>query len=183
MNLFVPFEENKFYHVFNHANGKDNLFRNDENYSFFLKKYAEYLFPFVDTFAYCLMPNHFHLLIKVRDKSELISDNIDKNKEMTYWVSNAFQRFFTSYSKSYNKVFERKGNLLMHKVKRKEVMDKNQFIATLNYIHFNPVNHNFVTEIEDWQFSSYNSYFYNKPTKLNREYVFDCIKPESNTRY
>jgi hypothetical protein len=60
-------EPGAYYHIYNHANGSDNLFRNDDNYMFFLKKYSEFISPVADTFAYCLMPNHFHLAVRMKD--------------------------------------------------------------------------------------------------------------------
>ena len=56
------------YHIYNHANGNDNLFRNEENYAYFLKRYAYFIHPIAKTYAYCLMPNHFHLLVKIRSE-------------------------------------------------------------------------------------------------------------------
>jgi putative transposase len=61
------------YHIYNHANGSENLFRCDENYHYFLRKYGEYMYPVVDTYAYCLMPNHFHLMVRVRSEAEVLA--------------------------------------------------------------------------------------------------------------
>jgi REP element-mobilizing transposase RayT len=66
------FEQETYYHVFNHAIGKENLFHTTENYYYFLKKYVQYISPVIDTLAYCLMPNHFHLLIKVKPEQTLL---------------------------------------------------------------------------------------------------------------
>lgn len=57
----------KFYHIYNRAVGSDVLFKSDDNYLYFLKKYGEYLGKYVETYAYCLLNNHFHLLIRVND--------------------------------------------------------------------------------------------------------------------
>ena len=62
-NNRIPIEADNFYHIYNHAVGKENLFENEQNYLFFLQKFAEYFNPVVETFAYCLMPNHFHFII------------------------------------------------------------------------------------------------------------------------
>jgi REP element-mobilizing transposase RayT len=67
------FECEKVYHVYNRANGKENLFKTDENFRYFLRKYVEYIFPVAETLAYCLMPNHFHLLLRIRSEHELLS--------------------------------------------------------------------------------------------------------------
>lgn len=65
------FEPGVFFHLFNHGNGNDNLFRCDDNYNYFILKYTEYIKPIVDTYAYCLLPNHFHYLIKIREEEKL----------------------------------------------------------------------------------------------------------------
>ena len=63
------------YHIFNHANGFENVFREDENFRYFLEKYRLYITPIAETYAYCLMPNHFHLVIRIR-KREVIEKQI-----------------------------------------------------------------------------------------------------------
>ena len=60
------------YHIYNHANGKHNIFFNNENRRYFLKKYDEYMYAYVHTFAYCLMSNHFHIQIQVRNSAEIL---------------------------------------------------------------------------------------------------------------
>ena len=59
------------YHIFNHANGRENLFEEDKNYLFFLDKVNKYIIPVCRVFSYCLMPNHFHLMVQVRNEPEL----------------------------------------------------------------------------------------------------------------
>ena len=61
----------KYYHIYNHTNGFGNIFKSDENYRFFLEKHKLYISPVAGTFAYCLIPNHFHLLIKIKSEEEL----------------------------------------------------------------------------------------------------------------
>jgi len=60
-----------YYHIYNHANGFENIFKEEQNYCFFLEKYQFYISPIADTLAYCLMPNHFHFLIRVKGVEEL----------------------------------------------------------------------------------------------------------------
>ena len=64
-------EAGNFYHIYNHANGSENLFRNDENYNFFLRKWSQHIEPIADSYAYCLMPNHFHFLVRIKDEEDL----------------------------------------------------------------------------------------------------------------
>ncbi|MGY6523041.1 MAG: hypothetical protein ACXIUD_15015 [Mongoliitalea sp.] len=64
-------EPGQSYHIYNHANGMENIFREEENYRFFLQQYKNYLGDVVDTYAFCLMPNHFHLLVGVKQTPDL----------------------------------------------------------------------------------------------------------------
>lgn len=71
-------QPNISYHIFNHANGFENVFREDENFHFFLEKYRLFISPIAETYAYCLLPNHFHLVIRIH-KLEVIEELI-RNK-------------------------------------------------------------------------------------------------------
>ncbi len=95
----IQFESGHFYHAWTHANGLDNLFREEANYLFLLSKYASYIHPVAKTFAYCLMPNHFHLMIQIREG-------------MVNSPSQAFSNLLNSYTQAFNKKYQRKGSLL-----------------------------------------------------------------------
>ena len=62
------FAEAGIYHVYNRTNNKELLFKTDENRLYFLRQYAKYLEPFVDTFCWTLLPNHFHFYYKGKRK-------------------------------------------------------------------------------------------------------------------
>ena len=165
---------NKFYHIFNHAVAKEHLFRTDKNYYYFLEKYFYYISSIADTYAYCLMPNHFHLLVKFKTVEELsnILKVSDSSKSISYKLSQQFKNFFTSYSSSYNIMFERKGTLFEPRFKRRIVNTKEYFINLFNYIHQNPISHGFVKEKDDWKFSSYTSFYSEKNSLLKREDIY-----------
>ncbi len=74
-----PLEPDCYYHIYNHANGSDALFRSDENYYYFLEKYIQHIDPFVNTFAYCMMPNHFHFFIQVKEDQSQQTSEVSKN--------------------------------------------------------------------------------------------------------
>lgn len=71
-NRVEPLRPGRYYHVYSHAVEEENLFRNEDNYRYFLDRYVVYIPPIAATFAYCLMPNHFHLLIRVRATDALL---------------------------------------------------------------------------------------------------------------
>lgn len=72
-----PLQPYTSYHIFNHANGFENIFRHEANYYFFMEKYWKYIAPVAETYAWCLMPNHFHLVVRIR-KREVIINNFSK---------------------------------------------------------------------------------------------------------
>ena len=164
-------EPSKIYHIYNHANGTENLFVNEGNYEFFLKKYNLYISPIANTLAYCLMPNHFHIAIKLNSFDEIYKIISATNKEIitediiSKYISKQFARLFGSYGLAFNKQQNRMGALFIPKFHRKEV-DSDEYLKELIfYIHFNPIHHDFVEHIEQWKHSSYLSLI-NKRTAI-----------------
>ncbi|HOZ86095.1 MAG TPA: transposase [Niabella sp.] len=162
-----------YYHIFNHANGDDNLFREEKNYSFFLDKYHQHIDPIADTVAWCLMPNHFHLLVKIKREAEVAStfpkfETLEKFEDRSKFVSKQFSNFFSSYSQAFNKVYSRRGSLFIKNFKRKEVATDEYLKILLLYIQLNPVKHGFVSRNRDWQWTSYNHFPDKQPELFNR---------------
>lgn len=62
----IPLLPENFYHLYNRGNDERLIFPKEKNHLYFLKKFGEYLFNYLDTFAYCLIPNHFHFLVKIK---------------------------------------------------------------------------------------------------------------------
>ncbi|TXD70182.1 transposase [Aequorivita lipolytica] len=173
-------ETDRHFHIYNRANGKEHIFTSSENYEFFLRKYKKYLFPVVETFCYCLMPNHFHFLVKVKSHKELLKiENYKNSKKQNLYVSKQFSNLFSSYTQAFNKQESRKGNLFMRPFKRKEVLDEIYFRKLMHYIHTNPVEAGLCNFPNQWQHSSYNSLISKKPTLLMRKEVlnyFDSVE-------
>jgi putative transposase len=160
--LKIPFEPDSVYHVYHHANGREDIFRETNNYFFFLRKYKAYFSEILDTYAYCLLPNHFHFLIKFHESEKLLTYFQSKTKPKTelteenlyLLLSNQFKYFLISYSKSYNKYYSRKGSLFIESLQRKKVDNEDYFASLIRYIHFNPVYHRFTDHPLKWRFSS-----------------------------
>jgi putative transposase len=163
----IPLIPRKYYHIYNHANGHENIFMNEGNYNYFLEKYQEYINPIASTFEYCLMPNHFHFLLKIKGENELRSFFDDKLSAVTLGGFETFQGFFTKrttlqfsnffngYTQAFNIQQSRRGSLLRPNFKRKEVTTITYFKKLVHYIHYNPVHHGFVKDMKDWKYSSY----------------------------
>jgi REP element-mobilizing transposase RayT len=75
-----------YYHIFNRGINGENIFREERNYQYFLDLYAKHIDPVAETFAYSLLKNHFHMLIKVRSDSEMLayaqSEILDENQTL-----------------------------------------------------------------------------------------------------
>ena len=67
----IPLEHGKYYHLYNRGNNREDLFRTHENYNHFLRLYEKYIYPVADTFAWVLMKNHFHFLVRIREEEEI----------------------------------------------------------------------------------------------------------------
>jgi len=179
-NIRIPFYPDKFYHLYSHSNGKDNLFINIENYNYFLKKYFIFLSGIFDTFAYCLMPNHFHFLVKTKSPTDIgLSDKIDLDK-FSKMVSQEVGNWLNSYTKSYNKKYSRRGSLFTQSIRRKEVNSIEYLRQLTIYIHQNPVKDGFAKNIENWVHSSYNTIISSDSTLLNKNIVIDWFDDKEN---
>ncbi len=92
----IPLQTGNFYHVYNRGNNCQTIFFERENYVYFLRLAREHLIiNAVDIVAYCLMPNHYHFLVYLRDET----------------LSDAMKSLSLSYTKAINKRFNRSGVL------------------------------------------------------------------------
>ncbi len=167
IDYYIPLYKDKLYHIYNRGNGYENIFYNNENYFYFLRQFKKYLSESVDTFAYCLLPNHFHLLVRINiHDPEAVKEN--------------FRKVFISYSMSLNKQEKRRGNLFQRGFKRKIIDDERYFYAAVYYIHANPVHHRLVKDLREYKFSSYKSLVGTSETKLCRDEVLEWFGDKKN---
>ena len=87
----IPLKINQYYHVYNRGNSGQNIFFQLRNYDFFMKRYFKYMNGYWNTFAYALLPNHFHLLIQVKDGKTLVEK---AKKDLKKVDKNFIRRFF-----------------------------------------------------------------------------------------
>ncbi len=172
----APLEPDCVYHIYNRANGSEPIFLSDENYRFFLAKYSKYISPITDLFAYCLMPNHFHFLVRVKGEKELDAifrafpkfGTLEKLLPLSLLLSKQFSNLFSSYTQAFNKVEGRKGSLFMKNFKRIKVTDERYFAKLVHYIHYNPIEAGLAENLKVWKYSSYPSFFSKKPSAVRR---------------
>lgn len=183
-------EPGKYYHIYTHANGSENLFREEENYRYFLQRFGNFIPPVAHTLAYCLMPNHLHLLVQIKNESSLAEAlkelKTNKTTDLTGFKNLSdldfenlpgltilqFSHLFNAYSKAYNKMYKRMGSLFTRSFHRKEILSDQQLTTVIRYIHHNPVNHGFTQHPGEWPWSSYTTLLsHNMPDWLARNWL------------
>lgn len=154
-----PLELNQIYHIYNRGVNKEDIFYSDRNYQYFIAQMYKYLLPRADIYAFCLMPNHFHLLLKVK--------SIDFTKQ-------SLQLFLMSYSKAINSERDRVGSLFQGRYKSNLIVDDAYFVDCFKYIHLNPVKATLVKKPEMWPYSSYSDYLnLNRITKIDTSLILE----------
>jgi putative transposase len=179
----APFVEEKFYHVYNRTNGSHKLFREAENYRYFLQSFEEYLTGVSDIYSYCLLPSHFHYIIKIKRLNEMESflESIKCNvTDINKIVANQFKCFLTSYTMAFNKRYDRQGSLFNHKFRRVNLESESSVRDCIFYVHSNPVHHQLTKNFIDYKWSSYSSILSETPTKINREKVLELFGGKQN---
>lgn len=180
------FCETTFLHITCKAVSDVLLFRNDENRRYFLKKYAEYSYGYLETYSYILLDNHVHWLVKTVSEESLfyflhtipLADRKSHQKkylkkEITFEEAVEFQMkdFFISYAMSYNKRFSRSGALFLNPFRRVKVEDEQHFTQIIVYQHANVMKHGISKDFESYLWSSYGSLLSEKSTVLKRKEV------------
>ncbi len=152
-------EPGMFYHVFNRALGTEPLFRFSTDYLDWTNALEEYLLPVAEIHAYNLLPNHFHLMIRLKDSSthEIFSKEIN--------------RLQSQYARHYNRKYGRMGGLFHRPFGRKIIKDDAQLAWLLWYIHRNPLHHNITDDWDKYPYSSYPHYLNNASTLVTTEFL------------
>ena len=170
-----------FYHIYNRGINGQNIFFEERNYPYFLKKMGQYVSPYMDVYAYCLLGNHFHLLVRTKNETDLpmpsleakASVNTKATRNTSWHLSNAFASLFKSYAQAINKHYGRTGGFFEEPFHRIEVKSDAYFSQLVWYIHHNPQKHGFLSDFRDYPHSSYHSHLHQKATKLQRTEVLN----------
>ncbi|OHB15369.1 MAG: hypothetical protein A2431_03720 [Candidatus Zambryskibacteria bacterium RIFOXYC1_FULL_39_10] len=161
---YKEFAKGEIYHIYNRGVGKMNIFKDEEDFKVFLFRLKENLFPELikkdnrpklsyrrkilppksfDLIAYCLMPNHFHLLIK-------------QNSDIS--ISTLVLKLCGGFSKYFNKKHDRIGSLFQDKFKAVKIYKNDQLLWTSLYIHENPIKAGLTDNLSGYKWSSYLDY-------------------------
>ena len=179
MQQIEPLNYGKFYHIYNRGIDSCDLFDENTNYEYFLGLYDKHISPMADTYAWVLMKNHFHLLVRIKEEN-LISPDRVRNPVRALVPAKHFSNLFNSYAQAFNKMYGRHGNLFERPFKRKEITDKEYFKSLVTYIHNNPVHHKFTEHEMDYPWSSYQTCISVKPTRLQRDAVIGWFDSKAN---
>lgn len=175
----MQIEEGYLYHIYNQGNNRRRIFYSKSNYEFFLNKIEVFVKPYADIIAYCLMPNHFHLMVYVKHESIFI-ESLNKNRSINHSIGILLR----SYTRAINKQENMSGSLFRKETKAQCINGSIEKISNsdstsfgqgmnfedhaqqypqvcFNYIHQNPVKAGLVMKIQDWEFSSAKEYFKN----------------------
>ncbi len=174
-------EAEKFYHVYNRGIDGCRIFSKHSHYIRFLEKYALLLSPFLDTYAYCLMGNHFHFLVRTKSEKDIFefAPHLAKNK-IGKVFSTQFGHFFNGYSQHFSLDIGRTGKLFEKPFRRKEVDNTDYFQKLIYYIHSNPKKHGMRNDFENYMYSSFDSHLDTRATKLQRETVLNWFEEKEN---
>jgi len=170
MQHFLPLTPGYYYHIFNRGINGEDIFKERRNYSYFLNLYQKHVSPYVETNAFNLLINHFHLMVMVKEKVWVDEQWIDNTDAKT---SKAFSNLFNAYSQGINKAYQRTGGLFETPFKRKMLQDKGHFTWLPYYIHTNAQHHGLVADFKTWHPCSYHAYLNKEISFINKNPLLD----------
>ena len=151
----TPLVAGEFYHFFNRANSQtDKLFYQERNYRYFLRLWTHYMDRHFEVWSYCLIPNHFHFLVRVREV------------DLPCPAIESWRRLAISYTQAINKQENRRGSLFQEHPKYLLVSTDAHLMSLVRYIHNNPLHHGLTEQLETWHYSSYSAFFSSTPSRV-----------------
>ena len=175
MSKPIPLQTGKYYHIYNRGTNRENVFIEPRNYAHFLRLYVNYIAPIADTFAYCLLRNHFHFLVRIKDVAENAEPRLP-------FVGQAFANWFNAYAKAINSAYHRTGSLFQHPFGRIVVDTDSYYRQLVVYIHQNPQRHGLIDDFRQWPYSSYAAFYSDRTSRVRREEVLTWFDNIANFR-
>ena len=162
----MNFIAGNLYHIYNQGNNKQVIFSCPDDYLTFIRELRLRISPHVEIIAYCLMPNHFHLLVY---SDERVSSFIKQGGIVLDPLTNGIRKLLSGYARIFNKRYNCSGSVFRQKTKNKcltemtvqdpmKVAYQDYCINCFHYIHQNPLKADLVSRMEDWEYSSFRDY-------------------------
>lgn len=183
LNSIKEYDPHSYYHVYNRGLDKDKLFNDNQDYNFFLKLLARYLDPNyktkpgeiprpsyaneIDLITFCIMPNHYHLLIFQNDNEKAIEK--------------LCRSIMTAYAMYYNQKYKRIGPLFQGRYRASRIVEDSYLHHISRYIHLNPLD--IGEPYQTYQYSSYPRYSQNKESYLKKHHVLGLFKNSSYSAF
>lgn len=174
--MIQALEHGTYYHIYNRGINNTTLFKERTNFEYFLKLYDFHINPIAETYAWCLMKNHFHFLIRIKDVNDIM---VEKKILPFQSISN----LCNAYTKAFNKMYNRHGALFERPFRRKQINFDIYFQNVIIYIHNNPVHHKICEHPLQYPWSSYLTCISEKPTKLLRKEVISIFDDVDNFKF
>ena len=166
-----------YYHLYNQGNNRRTLFFSESDYRTFMKLVKIRLLPFADVSAWCLMPDHFHFLL--RPKPEGLAEKQVGNLRSTN-LANGLRLLQSQYGQYLNARMGWSGSVFRPKPKWMEMKSAEMVATCFQYIHQNPERAGLVLRTGTWPFSSYGFYAYGEDDGICSSSVsVDGIQPDS----
>lgn len=147
-----------YYHIYNRGNNRELLFFEEADFQNFLDRYHKYLGDIFETYAWCLIPNHFHFLIRVKDTGPWGRNLKGNRDEACKIISTRMRLFLMSYAKRINMRRERYGSLMVKNFRRKKVGSTEYLKQLVIYIHSNPGKHRLSKDQVNYKWCSLGEY-------------------------
>lgn len=166
-------------HIVNRGNNKQTTFFEEQDYNRFLVYAEKYLTRFSDIYSYCVLPNHFHFLIRIKSFNE-INFPRDKKNELSY-VTDQFRFFFASYAQYFNTKYKRTGKVFEQQFLRIPVETDDYFTKLIFYHNTNHIKHQVSKDLLGYPYSSLVEYKAKGKNWINKQYVFDWFGNKEKT--
>ncbi len=178
-----PLESSCFYHIYNRGINGQPIFLKDEHFIFFLQKTKYYLLPYFEVYAYCLMSNHFHFLLRAKESVQASILNADKTglHSANKVYSKQIGKMISSYTQAFNKMESRHGPLLESPFKRLKVDSESYLRNLIIYIHQNPLD--IGISVNNYEYSSYKAIISDRYTVLERTEVISYFDDIENFKF
>ncbi len=175
----------RLYHIYHHGTDYAPLFISAEDYQIFLDKVKRFILPVGEVYAYCLLPDRFHLLVRFHTETQL--QNFRERKygrkgrlDFPTLLALQFEHFFKSYTRIFNYNRRQSGTLFAETFHRTPITDEGEVAKTIVYIHREPQRYAWADDFRAWRFSSYRTILSTQKTVLKRERALDFFEGKDN---